>query len=219
MTKILATGKSIEEAVRNGLATLQVSEDRVSVRVIQQPSKGLFGLIGSKEAQVELELLPEIEPPVENAPPIDFVAEVKQFIVSVGQAIGIEITVRQVEVQDYVHFILESNDDLGVFIGRRGQTLDALQYLVNIVANRYADHYVKVTIDAEDYRLRRRITLEKLADRLAIQVIKTRQKVELEPMSALDRKAIHARLQSHPKIKTFSVGEDTNRRIVIALKN
>lgn len=105
-----------------------------------------------------------------------------------------------------------------MIIGRRGQTLDALQYLTNIVANRYSENFVRIVLDAENFRQRRRKTLEDLAERLAGQAIRTGKEVVLEPMPPLERKVIHAKLQSHPQIKTLSKGEEPNRRVVITLK-
>ncbi len=108
--------------------------------------------------------------------------------------------------------------ELGILIGRRGQTLDALQYLINIVANRYSDKHVRILLDAENFRERRKKTLEELSVKLASRVIRTKKEVTLEPMSAQERKIIHAQLQNHPQVKTYSKGEEPNRRIVIAAK-
>jgi spoIIIJ-associated protein len=113
---------------------------------------------------------------------------------------------------------VSGSGDLGMLIGRRGQTLDALQYLVNIVANRYASSHLRIVLDAEDFRERRRKTLEDLSDRLAGRVIRTRKEVVLEPMAPHERKVIHSQLQHHPKVKTFSRGDEPNRRVVITLR-
>jgi spoIIIJ-associated protein len=112
-----------------------------------------------------------------------------------------------------------SGSELGLLIGRRGQTLDALQYLVNIIANRHSDSFLRIILDAENFRERRRKTLEQLAMRLASKVIRSGKEMVLEPMSPQERKIIHSRLQDHPEVKTFSKGEEPNRRVVIALKN
>lgn len=108
--------------------------------------------------------------------------------------------------------------DLGILIGRRGQTLDALQYLMNIVANRYSSTHMRIVLDAENFRERRKKTLEELADRLAERVIRTKKEVILEPMSPHERKVIHAQLQDHAKVRTFSRGEEPNRRVVIVFR-
>ncbi|MBW7452620.1 RNA-binding cell elongation regulator Jag/EloR [Paenibacillus sepulcri] len=223
MKKTVASGKTIEDAVRNGLTELQVTADRVNVSVLEQPSRGLFGLIGVRAARVELTLLPEPEPvPVElpESPQetIDPIAETERFVTEVAGTMGLTITIDRHNSRDGLVLSLSGSGDLGMLIGRRGQTLDALQYLVNIVANRYADSHLRIVLDAEDFRERRRKTLEDLSDRLAGQVIRSRKEVVLEPMSPHERKIIHSQLQNHAKIKTFSKGDEPNRRVVITLK-
>jgi len=206
MTKVLASGKTIEDAVRNGLTQLQVTEDRVKVVVIEQPAKGFLGLIGSKDAKVELELIPD---PKEEA---------ERFIRDVAQAMGLDVQLAWTETKDNLLLSISCNGDLGMLIGRRGQTLDALQYLVTIVANRYSDNHIRIVLDAENFRERRRKTLEDLSERLAGRVVRTRKEVVLEPMVPHERKVIHSQLQSHPKVRTFSQGDEPNRRVVITLK-
>ncbi|MFC4302072.1 RNA-binding cell elongation regulator Jag/EloR [Cohnella boryungensis] len=205
MKKLLASGKTIEDAVRSGLAQLGVKEDRVNVKVLEQPSKGLFGLIGAKEAKVELELLP------------DGVEEAIQFLRDVAGAMELSVSVERMDENDAIR-INVTGSDLGILIGRRGQTLDSLQYLTNIVANRHSDHHLRIVLDAEQFRERRRQTLEALSERMAMKAIRTRKEIVLEPMTAQERKIIHARLQTNPNIKTYSQGDEPNRRIVIAPK-
>lgn len=205
MKKLVATGKTVEEAVRNGLNQLGVDRDRVNVAVLEQPSKGLFGLIGAKEAKVELELRP------------DGVEEALAFLREATAAMQLKVNVEREDDHDQVLINL-TGSDLGILIGRRGQTLDSLQYLTNIVANRHSDKHLRIVLDAEQFRLRRRQTLEALSDRMAGRVVKTRKEVVLEPMSSQERKIIHARLQSHPQVKTYSQGDEPHRCIVIALK-
>ncbi|MFD0590207.1 RNA-binding cell elongation regulator Jag/EloR [Paenibacillus sp. GCM10027627] len=206
MKKIVASGKTIDDAVRNGLTQWKVTEDRVKIVVLEQPSKGLFGLIGVKEAKVELELIP------------DALEEAEQFLLEVAGTMGLQVSVERKSTKDGVLLSVSGGGDLGMLIGRRGGTLDALQYLVNIVANRYSDSHLRIVLDAEDFRERRRKTLEELSDRLAGRVIRTRKEVVLEPMTPHERKVIHSQLQNHPKVKTFSKGDEPNRRVVIALR-
>jgi spoIIIJ-associated protein len=130
---------------------------------------------------------------------------------------GLEVTVDVQHAKDVTTLHI-FGPDLGLIIGRRGQTLDALQYLANIIANRYSDSFIRIVLDAENFRERRKKTLEDLADRLAGRVIRSRKEVVLEPMSPQERKVIHSRLQDHPQVKTYSKGEEPNRRIVITLK-
>lgn len=206
MKKIVASGKTIDDAVRNGLTQWQVTEDRVKIIVLEQPSKGLFGLIGVKEAKVELEFIP------------DALEEAEKFLLEVARTMGLSVRVDRKQTKDGVQLSVSGEGELGMLIGRRGGTLDALQYLINIVANRYSNSHLRIVLDAEDFRERRRKTLEELSDRLAGRVIRTRKEVVLEPMTPHERKVIHSQLQSHPKVRTFSKGDEPNRRVVIALK-
>lgn len=205
MRKVVVTGRSIEEAVKTGLQQLNVTENRVKTQIIEQASKGFLGLFGAKEAKVELELIP------------DAYEEAVLFLQDIFKTMQISITIDQQMDKESVTFNM-SGAELGILIGKRGQTLDALQYLVNIVANRYSDSHIRIILDAENFRERRRHTLEELASRLASRVIKTKKEVILEPMNAQERKIIHSELQDHPVVKTYSKGEEPNRRVVIALK-
>lgn len=235
MNKIMTSGKTIEEAVKQGLAKLGATEDQVTINVIEQPSKGFLGLIGVKEAKVELVLLqesPTILPVGNRSKDIELVSrtengdnperdpyeEAASFVRDVGENMGLQIEVDIVHKKDNTVLNISGND-LGLLIGRRGQTLDSLQYLANIIANRYSANFIRIILDAENFRERRRKTLEDLADRLANRVIRTRKEVALEPMSPQERKVIHSKLQDHPEVKTYSKGEEPNRRVVISLKH
>ncbi|GGH29871.1 RNA-binding cell elongation regulator Jag/EloR [Paenibacillus segetis] len=234
MNKIVTSGKTIEEAVKQGLAVLGTTEDKVAVNVLEQPSKGFLGLIGVKEAKVELTLLQEtpsgrpqknpmessVSPSLnENGTTVDRdpYEEAASFIRDVGENMGLQVEVDILQKKDGIILNI-SGSDLGLLIGRRGQTLDALQYLANIIANRYSETFIRITLDAENFRERRKKTLEELAARLAGRVVRTRKEVVLEPMSPQERKVIHSKLQDHPEVKTFSKGEEPNRRVVITLK-
>ncbi|GBF73520.1 protein jag [Paenibacillus sp. 598K] len=206
MRKLVASGKTVEDAVQKGLSQLQLTADRVQVTVLEQPSRGWFGLIGAKDARVELEVIPD---PAEEA---------ERFLSEVARAMGVNVVIEHQRSRDGLVLALSGGDELGMMIGRRGQTLDALQYLANIVANRYTDSHFRLVLDAENFRERRRKTLEELADRLAGRVIRTRKEVVLEPMSAHERKVIHARLQHHDRVSTSSRGDEPHRRVVITLK-
>lgn len=244
MTTVITSGKTIDDAIAEGLTRLNASKEQVQVQILQQPSKGFLGLFGAKPAKVELTLLsskPTVQIPSSPAVPVSLedrstassstteIAdkegsastlshdEAIQFVKEVGQSIGLELEVDIKRNRDGYTMNI-SGSDLGLLIGRRGQTLDALQYLVNIVANRYSDKYVRILLDAENFRERRRKTLEDLADRLAGRVIRSGKEVVLEPMSSQERKVIHAKLQNHARVKTISKGEEPNRRVVITLR-
>jgi spoIIIJ-associated protein len=205
MTKITVSGKTVEDAIHAGLRQLELPEERVKVHVLEQATKGLFGLIGSKDARVELEVIP------------DAVEESMRFLQDVFSSMEQKVQIEREDHEEHVRLNFHGSD-LGILIGRRGQTLDALQYLVNIVANRYSDKHQRIVLDAENFRERRKQTLEQLAQRLADRVIRSRREVVLEPMSPLERKVIHSHLQDHPKVKTYSKGDEPNRKVVIALK-
>lgn len=254
MNTLVVSGKTIEDAIKNGLERMNVTKDRVSVRVLEKPSRGLFGLIGVRPAKVELTLLPDKDVPLsepttqsssskpvqtaaavadmqaaavskdrdqgmdaDSTDDIDPIEEAKQFIMDVARSMGLDVEVGVHKRKDTVTLDI-SGSDLGLIIGRRGQTLDSLQYLANLVANRYSKHHLRIILDAEQFRERRKKTLESLSERLANKVIRSRQEVVLEPMTAQDRKIIHAKLQDHPKVKTCSKGEEPNRRVVIMIK-
>lgn len=235
MNKVVTSGKTIEEAVRQGLALLGVTEDKVTVSVLEQPSKGFLGLIGTKPAKVELTLLPVSrsvsEPPTEEDSALQVSAALAvedevaleqdpyeaaaSFLREAGESMGLELVIDIKKTRDGVLLNI-SGSNLGLLIGRRGQTLDALQYLANIVANRYSSSFVRLYLDAENFRQRRKKTLEELAERLALRVVRTGKEVTLEPMPPQERKVIHAKLQNHRDVKTVSKGEEPNRRVVIA---
>jgi spoIIIJ-associated protein len=205
MKKITVTGKSVEEAIQQGLSQLNTSADRVNINVLEQPTKGLFGLLGGKDAKVELELK------------ADAVDEAVRFLQDIFSAMKIDIGIETENIDGVININL-TGSEIGILIGRRGQTLDSLQYLVNIAANRFTEEHKRFILDAEEFRSRRRKTLESLSHRLAGQVLRSKREVVLEPMSPQERKIIHSYLQDHPKVKTYSKGEDPNRRVVITLK-
>lgn len=147
---------------------------------------------------------------LESHPALDFLRETTQKM-------GLELTITA-ECNDETLFLSIEGSDSGTIIGKRGQTLDAIQYLTSLVVNKEKDKYIRVVVDAENYRVKRENTLEQLADRLAGKVIKTRRTVRLEPMNPYERMVIHATLQDNPKVKTRSEGEEPYRRVIIELK-
>ncbi|WP_342668072.1 RNA-binding cell elongation regulator Jag/EloR [Vulcanibacillus modesticaldus] len=209
MEKVIATGKTVEEAVNSALEKLGTTKENVEVIVIQQPGKRLFGLMGKKDAVVQVEIIQREVNPINEA---------KKFLSDVFQSINLSVQIEQLNQKEHILFNLVGRD-LGVLIGRRGQTLDSLQYLVNVVANKYTkDSKVRIILDAENYRSRRKQTLERLANRLAEKVVRTGRDVVLEPMTPLERKIIHTKLQNHPRVQTYSQGEEPYRKIVITKK-
>lgn len=205
MKKVVATAKTIDDAVQKALLELGVPRERATIQVLEEPSRGLFGLIGAKDAKVQVEFH------------FDPVAQGRDFLQDVLSNMKVNAKVETRTNEEGMLFDIQGTN-LGIIIGRRGQTLDSLQYLVNVVANRHADKHVRITLDAENYRLRRKETLEQLADRVAKKALSTKRDVRLEPMSAAERKVIHAFLQKRTDVVTFSEGDEPNRYIVIAPK-
>ena len=255
-------GTDVDTAVELALAELKCSRDEVEVTVLEQPSRGFFGIgaklalvrVEKKAPVVEEEPAPavveekapasapqkqkpqksetkvekkknkkEIQPkkssieeevgnlsPVENHIALDFLKEVTEQM-------GLIVDVTAKANEDSVLLNIQGKDS-GTIIGKRGQTLDAIQYLTSLVVNKDQDNYIKVVVDAENYRSKREKTLEKLANRLADKVVKTKRSVRLEPMNPYERKVIHATLQSNPRVTTRSEGQDPYRRVIIELK-
>lgn len=232
MTSLEKTGKTVEDAVNAALADLGVSSDRVQIEVLEEPTKGLFGFIGNKPAKVKVTLKPEEAPvqtvqaaksevkPAVKAPAVsddEAVNTAKQFLNSIFDNMKLKVMIEKMRQEEGVLLNLRG-DDLGVLIGKHGQTLDALQYLVNLAANKDTENRVRIVLDVEDYRKRRAETLTQLALRLADKVKRRGERVVLEPMSPHERKIIHMALQGDNRVNTYSEGEEPFRKVVIALK-
>jgi spoIIIJ-associated protein len=230
MLKRVFHGKTVKDAKSKGLLELGVTEDQVKVTVLEQPAKGIFGWFGVKEAKVEIEFMasPSAKRPQVQLEPIhyesfaegsnDAVALTKLYLFDILRDMGLNASIEDTTDEDGNALFHVSGGDLGILIGRRGQTLDAMQLLINVYANRLSDEHIRIILDAERFRERRKKTLQDLSLRLANQVIRTKKEVVLEPMSSHERRIIHFQLQNHPKVKTFSKGDEPNRRIVITLK-
>ncbi|SDE77117.1 RNA-binding cell elongation regulator Jag/EloR [Sporomusa acidovorans] len=206
LNTIEKTGKTIDEAIELALAELGVTRDRIDYEILEVPSKGLFGFIGSKLAKVKV-----------TVRAVDPVEEAKQFLTKVFKAMNITVSMEKMTHDEHVVINLRG-EDLGVLIGKHGQTLDALQYLTNLAANRDVEERSRIVLDVEDYRKRRAETLSRLAMRLADKVKRRGERVVLEPMSPQERKIIHMTLQNDHKIVTYSEGDEPYRKVVIALK-
>jgi len=229
------SAKTIEEAVDLALKDLNTTKDKVDVIILEQPSKGLFGLIGGKPARVKVclkdeedkEIIEEIKELIKKGREEDKREEDKKkereiacrFLKDVLDSMGIraEVKVKQTEDGFYINLV---GPRMGMVIGKRGQTLDALQYLTSLVVNKDKgkDEYVRIILDTENYRKKREETLVRLANRMAEKVAKSRKKIELEPMNPYERRIIHSALQNHPEVFTYSEGEEPNRKVIIACK-
>ena len=201
------TGKTVDEAVESAKTALGVSTERLEWNLVERESKGFLG-IGSKPARIMARKIMTLE---------DYAEE---FLQNVFRTMKMEVTVNIVtDEEEGVMNIDLVGDDMGVLIGKRGQTLDSLQYLVSLVVNNKSEKYYRVKLDTEDYRNRRKETLENLARGIAYKVKKTRKSVSLEPMNPYERRMIHSALQNDKYVATRSEGEEPYRHIVVYLKN
>lgn len=199
--------KTVDEAVNQALAELGASKDEVDIEIIEE-TKGLFGILGSKEVKVRVTLREREE-----------VTRAKEFIKNVTEKLGMNIEKEaSYNEEDKLLKIELKGEGLGLLIGRRGETLDSIQYLTNIFVNKKSDDYVKVTIDAENYRARREEALVSLAKRTASKAVKYRKNMIIEPKNPYERRIIHEALQDYPEVTTYSVGEDPNRKVIVAYK-
>ncbi|MEG0829527.1 MAG: RNA-binding cell elongation regulator Jag/EloR [Anaerovoracaceae bacterium] len=261
-------GTDVDEAVKLALLDLKLTIDEVDVTVLEQPSKGFFG-IGSKLAKVKVEKKkidnkqketkvaaavdnmkakteksfvkkendkvekqPEIKEseykpekvikpiikrePEENLTPLEEHASI-DFLKETIEKMGLALKITAKMGENCIYIDIEGKDS-GTIIGKRGQTLDAIQYLTSLVVNKGKEKYIRVVVDAENYRAKREKTLEQLGLRLAERVVKTNRNVRLEPMNPYERKVIHATLQNNPQVTTKSEGEEPYRRVIIELK-
>lgn len=202
MKQVTATGQTVEEAVKSALAQLETTKDRTEISIIDEGKKGIFGF-GARPAVVKVTVI------------IDPIEEAKQFLKEVSNKMGVDVEIEVLKEGKQVQYIL-SGEKIALLIGKRGQTLNSLQYLTQLVINRFSDQYLNVLVDAEDYRKRRSETLIHLAERLAGKAIRTGQRVALEPMPSYERKVIHTALMDNSRIKTYSDGVEPNRHIVIS---
>lgn len=205
MKVIERSGKTVEEAVATALAELGLTEEQVTVEVLEESSKGLFGFIGTKSAKVRV---------TEKVNPV---GKARKFLADIFEKMGLEVEITNKVVDEYTVLDI-SGPDLGILIGRRGDTLDALQYLSNLVANKNVEHRIRIIVDVEGYRKRREETLNKLAFRLADKATRKGREVVLEPMNPHERRVIHTALQNHRDVVTHSEGEEPYRKIIIVPK-
>lgn len=199
------TGKTIQEAVALALQELNADERNVDIEVIDEGNKGIFGFIGNKMAKVIVTLK---ESRVDTT---------KKFLLDIFDKMNVNAEVNVEENEDSVMIKVEGKD-IGIIIGRRGETLDSLQYLTNLVVNKDKDNYKRVVIDIENYRKKREDTLVGLANKLADRVIRYKKNITLEPMNPYERRVIHSTLQDNNYVETYSVGDEPNRKVVITLK-
>lgn len=200
------SAKTVDEAVTQACIELGTTSDQIEYEVIDKGSSGFLG-IGSKDAVIRVRKKFSVE------------GNVREFLGSVFKAMNMEVEVLiNVNEEDHVIDIELKGEDMGILIGKRGQTLDSLQYLINLAVNKQSEEYYKVKLDTEDYRKRRKETLENLAKNIAYKVKRTKRSVSLEPMNPFERRIIHSALQNDRYVTTHSEGDEPNRYVVVTLK-
>ena len=204
MDSVEKIAKNVEEAILEALRELDAKRDEVDITILEQGTSGFLGL-GAKPAKV---VVTKIFDPEKIA---------KTFLRDVAVCMGIAVQIETKLEERQLHINM-AGENMGVLIGKRGQTLDSLQYLVNLSINKGSAPFINVTLDTENYRKRRKETLESLAYNLAKKVKITKKSVTLEPMSSYERRIIHSALQNDKAIHTYSEGESPHRNVVIALK-
>ncbi len=200
------TAKNVDDAIIEACQKLVVSRDKLEYEVIEEGSNGFLG-IGSKPAIIKARVKSTVD-----GKAVDFLKEVFS-----AMDMPVVIDAKYDEAEHTLDIDL-SGEDMGVLIGKRGQTLDSLQYLVSLVVNKDVQDYVHVKVDTEDYRRRRKETLENLAKNIAYKVKRTKRPVSLEPMNPYERRVIHSALQNDKYVTTHSEGEEPFRRVVVTLK-
>lgn len=206
MDFIEISAKTLDDAITEASIKLGTTSDNIQYEVIDKGSAGFLG-IGSKEAKIKVWI---------KSTPVD---DAKDFLNKIFNAMNIEVEILFDTDENYSYLDINlKGDDLGVLIGKRGQTLDSLQSLVSLVVNKNSDNYIRVKLDTENYRERRKETLENLAKNIASRVKKTRKVVSLEPMNPYERRIIHSALQNDKYVVTHSEGEEPFRHVVVTYK-
>lgn len=199
--------KTVDEAITAAAVELGVSSDKLNYEVIDEGSRGFLGIFSGKPAVIRVTLKKSV------------LERTQEFCDELFAAMKVPTTVTiDFHEEDNVMNIDLSGPDMGILIGKRGQTLDALQYLISLYVNRESDAYIRVKLDTENYRERRKATLEKLAKKIAYTVKRTRKSVALEPMNPYERRVIHSALQNDRYVCTKSEGEEPYRKVIIMLK-
>lgn len=207
MKSIEMVGRTVEEAIDNGLKVLRLTRDKVKVEVIDKGNKGILGLLGTKPAKVIITVKEDYE------------VIARKFLRELLDKLGIKCEIH-VKDEDNILKVNLVGPKMGILIGHRGETLDAIQYLLSLVINKNNDenNYKKVILDTENYRKKREETLIKLANRLAYKVKRYNKSITLEPMNPYERRIIHSALQNNPYVTTHSEGEEPYRKVVIEVK-
>lgn len=206
MDFIEVSAKNVDDAITEASIQLGTTSDNIEYEVVEKGSTGFLG-IGSKNAVIKARKKFSLE------------GNVRNFLDSVFTAMNMEVEVLiKIDEEEHSIDVELKGDDMGILIGKRGQTLDSLQYLTNLAVNKHSENYYKVKIDTEDYRKRRKETLENLAKNIAYKVKRTKRPVSLEPMNPFERRIIHSALQNDRYVTTHSEGDEPYRHVVVTLK-
>jgi len=199
------SAKTVDEAVSIAVSKLGVDKERLEIEVLEQPVKGLFGMIGAKDAKIRA------------CVKLRASDKANDFLVKLLNKMEVSASVRVTEDDEAVSAKIEGNQ-VGVLIGHRGETLDAIQYLTGLIVNRDEPIHKRMAVDIQDYRIKRERTLVNLAERLAQNVYRTKKDIVLEPMNPYERRIIHATLQDNQYVRTYSRGDEPYRRVVLTFK-
>ncbi len=206
MEYIEVSAKTINDAIIEACQKLGVASDKLEHEVLEEGSAGFLG-IGAKPAVIKAWVKCSVEDDVRNF--------MKDIFAAMDMIVTVDVQYNEKEKSIDVEL---NGDDMGILIGKRGQTLDSLQYLVSLVVNKNTDEYIRVKVDTENYRERRKETLENLARNIAYKVKRNKRPVSLEPMNPYERRIIHSALQNDKYVTTHSEGDEPFRRVVITLK-
>lgn len=203
MKYVEKAAKTVEDAITEALVEMGLTSDQVTVEVLEKGPSGLMSIFSSKLAKVRVYRKINLQ---------DIASD---FLTDVFAKMGMDVKI-DVKMDDHNNMDIDlSGPSMGVLIGKRGQTLDSLQYLVSLVVNKESESYVRIKLDTENYRVRRKETLENLAKNLANKVKSTGKKFTLEPMNPYERRIIHSTLQNNKLVETHSEGEEPYRKVVI----
>lgn len=205
MREVVKSARTIEEAINAACNELELDRDEIEIEVLEEPNKGLFGLLGVRDAKIKVteKCIPE--------------KKAVKILTKIFDCMKMNVDISVQEADGYMRIDL-TGPDLGVLIGRRGDTLDAIQYYINLAANKDTEKRTRFVLDIEGYRQRREETLNKLAYRLAEKARRKGKDVVLEPMNPHERRVIHTALQNHKDVFTYSEGEEPYRKIIISPK-
>ncbi len=207
MDMITVSAKNVDEAITKALIELETTSDKLEYEIVDKGSNGILGFIGQKPAVIRAKKKETLED------------KASDFLSEVFNAMDLKVRLElSFDEKDRELSIVMSGDDMGILIGKRGQTLDSLQYLVSLVVNKESEEYIRVKLDTENYRERRKETLETLSKNIAYKVKRTKRSVSLEPMNPYERRIIHSALQNDKFVVTRSEGEEPFRHVVISLK-